>query len=153
LPGSQDMLDQLAQAGISMGEVTHRLEFEGVKSFADSFEQLIATTKEKAARLQRAAASDGETTGDATPAVPRSQGATFGALQGVVDATLERADQERFAARIWDKDPQLWKSNPDEQQEIADRLGWLSVTEQMADVLPRLNDLRDDVRQAGFTHA
>jgi transaldolase / glucose-6-phosphate isomerase len=159
LSGMRETMDQLAQAGIDMDAVTHQLEVEGVKSFADSFDQLIAATREKAARLQQETQSTSETsahaalTGGSAPSLARRQGASLGTLQGAVDATLDRADQEHFAARVWRKDPTLWKPNPNEQQEITDRLGWLTVTEQMADVLPRLNDLRDDVRQAGFTHA
>jgi glucose-6-phosphate isomerase len=76
--------------------------------------------------------------------------ASLGPLQSQVDATLRRASDEQFARRVWEKDPTLWKPNPSEQNEITDRLGWLTVADQMRDVLPRLNDLRDDVRSAGF---
>ncbi|HEV8194264.1 MAG TPA: bifunctional transaldolase/phosoglucose isomerase [Ktedonobacterales bacterium] len=168
LPAMHETMDQMARSGIDMDAVTHQLEVEGVKSFADSFGQLIAATREKAERLQREAQGTSEVvgstsnggssdssalTGGSAPSLAKRQGASLGTLQGAVDETLDRADRERFAARVWGKDPTLWKPNPDEQQEITDRLGWLTVMEQMADVLPRLNDLRDDVRQAGFTHA
>lgn len=105
-----------------------------------------------------AGAGAGEAT-SATSATSAPSGATvshqqerLGPLQQRVDAALQRAEQERFAERVWKKDPTLWKPNPDEQNEIADRLGWLTVTDQMRDALPRLNELRDDVRTAGFTN-
>src|SRR5262249_52893214 len=46
-PDMHATLDRLAEVGINMDEVTHQLELEGVKSFADSFAQLIAATREK----------------------------------------------------------------------------------------------------------
>jgi transaldolase/glucose-6-phosphate isomerase len=164
IPGLRETLDRLAQAGIDMDAVTHQLEIDGVKAFADSFDQLISATREKTERLQRemqgntavvggTGGGTGAMTGGSAPSLAHRQGASLGALQGAVDATLDRADQEHFAQRVWRKDPTLWKPNPNEQQELTDRVGWLTVMEQMADVLPRLNDLRDDVRQAGFTHA
>ncbi len=163
LPDMHETLNQLAQVGIDMDAVTHQLELDGVKSFSDSFVQLIDATREKAAHFQQQSQGSNDAAGGASesaalaatsaPDQAQGQNAAFRALQGAVDATLARADQEHFAARVWSHDPTLWKPNPNEQQEITDRLGWLTVTEQMTDVLPRLNDLRDDVRQAGFSHA
>ena len=153
---SNELLRRLAAAGIDMEVVTHQLELDGVKSFADSYDELIKSAREKAERLRAEVQSLGGTPAspdETTPTTVR-QGvgkASLGTLQSQVDATLRRAGDEQFARRVWEKDPTLWKPNPSEQSEITDRLGWLTVADQMRDVLPRLNDLRDDVRSAGFT--
>jgi glucose-6-phosphate isomerase len=70
----------------------------------------------------------------------------------MVDTALAWAAEERFSERIWEKDPNLWKPKPADQSEIVDRLGWLTVTDQMRESLPRLYKLRDDARASGFTH-
>jgi transaldolase / glucose-6-phosphate isomerase len=75
--------------------------------------------------------------------------ARLGPLQSAVEQTLSRAQSERFAQRVWQKDPAFWKPNPSEQKEITDRLGWLTVTDTMRDALPRLRDLRESLRSEG----
>ncbi|MCK4658809.1 MAG: transketolase [Phycisphaerae bacterium] len=47
LPAARDILWQLEQAGIAMPEVTEQLKVEGVKAFADSFDQLITAIESK----------------------------------------------------------------------------------------------------------
>ena len=78
------------------------------------------------------------------------QEATLGSLQEAVDQGLDRAEQEHFAQRVWDKDPSLWKPDPTQQNEITDRLGWLNVMTEMRTELPRLTALRDELRGDGF---
>jgi transaldolase/glucose-6-phosphate isomerase len=153
IEGMRTLLDQLAAHDIDMAAVTHQLEIEGVKAFADSYNELLERTAAKIEKLRlEMVAAPVEQPGTAPNLISRQQ-AELGALQGAVDETLARADREHFAQRVWEKDPSLWKPNPEDQNEITDRLGWLTVAETMSDALPRLNELRDDVRAAGFTHA
>jgi transaldolase/glucose-6-phosphate isomerase len=149
IPEAQDKLDRLAKAGIDMTSVTHQLQVEGVQLFADAYNNLIASTNEK---LKKLAAAMAEGRVPANNLASR-QHASLGALQSTVDAMLDRANKEEFARKVWAKDPAFWKPNPAEQSEITNRLGWLTVTAQMKDALPRLLDLRADVHTAGFTHA
>ncbi len=168
IAGMKEILDRLGDVGISMAEVTHQLEVEGVKTFADSYAKLLEATQGKVDRLARqtsassASATSASSVVTPSPSAPSAADAAnladrvrthLGPLQPAVDATLQRAGQEQWARRIWEKDPTLWKPTGTDQSEITDRLGWLTVAEQMCDMLPRLRDLRDDVRQAGFTHA
>jgi transaldolase len=89
----------------------------------------------------------------AIPDFASQQEASLGDLQAAVDSGLNRADQEQFAQRVWEKDPTLWKPDPNEQQEITDRLGWLTVMTTMRAELPRLRALHDEVQAAGFSDA
>ena len=151
----KSVMQRLRAAGIDMDVVTHQLEIEGVKSFADSYNQLLEKTREKMQRLrqQEQGAIDDENTGREAPNLASAVHLELGALQGVVDEALSRADRDQMAHRIWQKDPSVWKPDQAQQTEITDRLGWLTVIEQMSDALPRLNELRDDVKAAGITHA
>ncbi|MCI0395117.1 MAG: transaldolase [Chloroflexi bacterium] len=49
--GAQLMLDNLAELGINLDEVTEQLQVEGVAAFAKSFDALMATLREKMAAL------------------------------------------------------------------------------------------------------
>ena len=163
LDGAQQAMRRLETVGVDMGAVTKQLEVDGVKSFADSYDTLIASTEEKIRRLRQQAPTAVPAT-NATPPVAASaavatgaslasrQKATLWALQPEVEAALDRADRDHVAERVWKKDPTLWKTDPAQQSEITNRLGWLTVMEQMSDNLARLDDLREDVRRAGFTH-
>jgi glucose-6-phosphate isomerase len=133
--------------------VTQQLQIEGVKLFAESYDKLIESTQEKVKRLQAEEGQSGGGTGSQATHLAARQSASLGPLQSAVDEMLQRADREHFARQVWTKNPSFWKPNPQEQHEITDRLGWLTVTEQMRDALPRLHEVRDDVKQAGFKHA
>jgi transaldolase / glucose-6-phosphate isomerase len=146
-------MSDLAVAGINMAEVTKQLEIKGVKAFTDSFLSLLESTDKKiktlASEMGASAAADAGATARASATSVGS--ASLGQLSGAVEQTLGRAGGERFAQRVWDKDPAFWKPNPAEQSEITDRLGWLTVTDTMRDALSRLDDLRDSLRNAGIT--
>ncbi|HKS70710.1 MAG TPA: bifunctional transaldolase/phosoglucose isomerase, partial [Ktedonobacterales bacterium] len=162
IPGMREVLDRLGDVGISMAEVTHQLEVEGVKTFADSYAKLLEATQGKVDRLaQKTSVSSSASSAVSASSVPSASAAPsladrvstqLGPLQQAVDQTLRRADEEHWARRIWEKDPTLWKPAGTDQSEITDRLGWLTVAEQMCDMLPRLRDLAGDVKQAGVTH-
>jgi len=47
LDEARDLLAQLASAGVSIDDVTHQLEVDGVKSFSASFDSLLGTIQEK----------------------------------------------------------------------------------------------------------
>jgi len=55
----------------------------------------------------------------------------------------------RVVARLWAKDHTLWKPEP---TEIANRLGWLGVAEQMREQAGPLRAFAQSVRTAGFRH-
>ena len=48
---AEDTVDSLASSGISLSSVTDQLLVDGVKAFADSFDQLMVNIEEKRSRL------------------------------------------------------------------------------------------------------
>lgn len=56
-------------------------------------------------------------------------------FQSVVNPALDALSQARVIDRLWSKNHRLWKPNP---KEIADRLGWLTVQDQMRQRLGQL---------------
>lgn len=53
-----------------------------------------------------------------------------------VNSALENLRRDHVVDRIWDKDHRVWKDNP---KEISDRLGWLTVQDQMRRQLLQLH--------------
>jgi len=49
--------------------------------------------------------------------------------------------------RIWARDPSVWSSQPAGHREIAQRLGWLTLPEDMAPAADRLTSLAEDIRK------
>ncbi len=75
--------------------------------------------------------------------------AKLGPFRKRVDTVLTDMAQERISARLWAKDHRLWKSDP---TEIDNRLGWLTVAEQMEERVGPLTAFATSVRDDGFKH-
>src|SRR5207245_6722078 len=125
-------LKQLAEAGISLDQVTHELEVEGVAAFTKSFESLLAT-------LTRASKDIKAGKG------PR-QWHSLGRLQPAIDAQVAKLQRDDAPRRLWAKDSTLWTPDPAKRDEIRDRLGWLSVADQMLEHVAELKQLARDAR-------
>lgn len=83
--------------------------------------------------------------------VKETRGAQFpGKCLPAVETALAALDAGNVVARIWQRDHRVWKDDP---AEIADRLGWLSVTGTMREQLGRLEAFAAGVRAAGVRHA
>jgi transaldolase len=54
--GARSELEQLAAAGVNLDDVTKKLELDGVKAFAESFDSLVGTLRDELNRLGRGAA-------------------------------------------------------------------------------------------------
>ena len=132
---AEEHLQALEEAGISMTQVTDNLLADGVKSFADSFDTLLANISEKMAKL--------------TAQLPSRQTSSLGDHLPDVEATLRDLQDREVIKRIWSKDHTVWKPDP---TEISDRLGWLNVTESMADQITALQSFADEVKGAGYRH-
>ena len=128
---AEEHLEALEEAGINMDQVTDKLLADGVKSFADSFDTLLANISEKMAKLT---ASPISSLGDHLPDV---------------EAALRDLQEKEVVKRIWANDHTVWKPEP---TEISDRLGWLNVTEAMAGQAPALHSFASEVKEAGYRH-
>ena len=137
--GAEQLLGDLAQAGIDLDRVTHDLEVDGVKLFNDSVIKLLNEIEEKKNRLLAGAVG--------------AHQATLGALAEPVQARLQQLERDAVVRRIWEKDASLWKADPAAQAEIRERLGWLQVADQMEERIPELVKMRDALLIEGFTDA
>jgi len=65
---------------------------------------------------------------------------------------LEVMSAQRYAARIWEKDANLWSSEPGQQEKIENRLGWLRLPERCLARVGELVRFAEGIRQEGFAH-
>jgi glucose-6-phosphate isomerase len=72
---------------------------------------------------------------------------------GAYDEATQRARDERWAERLWDRDPTLWSANERVQAAILDRLGWLDAPQHFTEQIAALEGFGEGVRDAGFTTA
>ena len=123
--------------GFSLDAITTKLTSEGVKSFNESFEQLMATIE-----ARRDAATRG---------LPDRLTLHLGAHQAKVDEAIERADKEKFVERLWSRDASVWTKDEAGQKIIGNALGWLAAPEHYAKVATHLMELAHELR-GRFTH-
>lgn len=135
LVAEQARLQLLADLGIDLDQVTDELLEEGVEKFATPFAELMQSIEEKLESLES----------QWQPLETR-----LGDDETAVRTALDEMAREDIIGRIWDHDHTVWSPDP---HEITNRLGWLYIAETMLDSVPRLEELVQDVRADGYTHA
>ncbi len=78
---------------------------------------------------------------------------SLGDATGAYEDAVARAADERWAERLFDRDPTLWSSDPGVQRAIADRLGWLDAPGHFSTQIAALEGFGEGIREAGFTTA
>jgi transaldolase/glucose-6-phosphate isomerase len=66
-----------------------------------------------------------------------------------IEEAIATLDRENVVARIWDRDHTVWRPEPDE---IADRLGWLTLASDMREFLGGFTQLAHEVKDSFFKH-
>ncbi|HEX7154671.1 MAG TPA: bifunctional transaldolase/phosoglucose isomerase [Thermoanaerobaculia bacterium] len=118
--------------GFSLAAITQKLTDEGVKSFEDSFAQLLGTiAARRAAAIRR---------------LPERVTPHLGNHVAVVDEAVNRVEKEKFIERIWKKDTTVWKNDDAHKKIISNALGWLTVPELMAQHTDELTQFAESIR-------
>ncbi len=139
LDEARHVFDELKAVGIDMTAVTDKLTEEGVKSFSDSFKELIEVIQARRDEVVRGT-------------VDRHT-AALGHYEDGFQETLKSLEQQNSVTRIWGKDATLWKSDPEHAKIIGNSLGWLTVVETMQPHVAELVAFADEIRKAGFEYA
>ena len=112
-----------------MDVVTQELEDEGVKSFADSFKQLLATIDERR----------------------KSAISSLGPLADSVSKRIAQLEAESVPARLWAHDPTLWAKDPAGQAEVKNRLGWLDSPDKARALIPAYQSFAKEIQNEGIS--
>jgi transaldolase/glucose-6-phosphate isomerase len=135
VPGAEAVMKGLAEAGISIDEMTSRLVEDGVRLFAEAADHLYAAVQKK-----RRTVLGGKLNAMTYKLPPE--------LNDAVKGVLEDWREEGKARRLWAGDASLW-TNTDE----AKWLGWLTIVDTELKDISRLENFAADIKRAGFTDA
>src|SRR3954454_9459240 len=130
-------LGELRDAGIDLDDVTDKLLRDGVVLFVQAMDKLLQGVESR-----REAVITGRP--------PRIQAAIPGDLEPGIGALAQKATEEEVSRRIWAKDESLW-GGPG-VPEIGNRLGWLTIADQMLEEAGDIKQFAADCRAAGLTH-
>lgn len=122
------VIAELEAHGISLEEVTEELETEGLQAFTQAFTDTLTTIE-----ARRTAALE-----------------SLGPLVMASRERIARLAASSLALRIWQGDAGLWTDNPQGQQEIRRRLGWLTLPDVARQRLNELLALADQIHEAGI---
>jgi transaldolase/glucose-6-phosphate isomerase len=129
-----DTMVALAEAGISMKDVTGKLLAEGVQLFSNAFEKLL-----KAVEKQSKAAGAGKIN-RLTYKLPEP-------LAAAVKGSLAEWRAQGKIRRLWGRDASLWTGKDEAQW-----LGWLGITNDQLAHIQRLTRITEVAKSAGFSH-
>ncbi|HMK22487.1 MAG TPA: bifunctional transaldolase/phosoglucose isomerase [Terriglobales bacterium] len=132
IPGAQKTMDALAKVGISMKQVTDKLTVDGVKLFADAFDQLLAAVEKSSG----------------CPVTPRISKQTYtlpADLAGAVKVATDDWRANGKVRRLWQRDASLWTGTDE-----ANWLGWLGITEDQIAQHDNLRMVAEDAKNSGF---
>jgi transaldolase/glucose-6-phosphate isomerase len=130
---ANDVMRALQDAKISLFDVTHDLQVEGVRLFSDSFAALLGAIVYKQKLLESGGAE-------------RVQ-LSMGPLKPVYDTALEKLASVDFLKRIWAHDATLWSTQPDDIANIKKSLGWLDIQQRMLEEVPGLRSFAKEAKE------
>ena len=133
---ADEVLDRLAEVGIDLGQVTARLQDDGVDAFIDAFETLISQVAAKRTLLRSG--------------IMERTKLALGIYHGAVDRAVAQLDADFANPRLWNKDGSLWKNHGPTMEKIVNRLGWLDFDRTID--RERLQKIQDVARDSRFKH-
>ena len=131
-----EVLDRLAEVGVDLGQVTSRLQDDGVDAFIEAFETLISQVAAKRTLLRSG--------------IMERTKLALGIYHAAVDRAIERLTADFANPRLWNKDGSLWKNHGPTMEKIVDRLGWLDFDKTID--RERLAALQESVRGGRYRH-
>ena len=133
LRAAAEVMRGLQEAKISLFDVTHELQTEGVQLFSDSFAALLGAIVYKQKLLESGGA--------------QRVHLSLGKSEPAYDAALEKLASADFLKRIWAHDATLWSNQPEAEAIIKQALGWLDIQQHMLDEVAGLKSFAKEAKE------
>jgi len=133
IEAAHEIMEALSKAGINIKDVTDKLTKDGVKLFADAFDQLLAAVEKSSSN----------------PVAPRVSRQTYTLPQDLAASVKTAKDDWRAngkVRRLWQRDAALWTGTDE-----ANWLGWLGITEDQLAQHENLRKVAEDAKSGGFS--
>jgi transaldolase/glucose-6-phosphate isomerase len=130
---AKDTMETLAKVGIPIKDVTDKLTNDGVKLFADAFDQLLEAV-EKSSKSGN------------TPQVSHQTYTLPENLKKAVDQGIDDWRANGKVRRLWQHDASLWTGTDE-----ANWLGWLGITDDQIAHNDNLQKVAADAKAGGFS--
>jgi len=130
---AKQVMQDLADVGISIDAITDKLTDDGVRLFEEAFDKLLAAVERS-------------TQSGAAPKISQQSYKLPDTLAKEVAQTVSDWRAAGKVRRLWQRDASLW-TNTDEAQ----WLGWLDITEKQLATKDQFQRLADEVRRENFT--
>jgi transaldolase/glucose-6-phosphate isomerase len=137
LDDARATISRLADAGISLYDVTHKLQVDGVSAFSDSFAALLGAIVYKQKQLSSGA---------------ERVAFALGEYDAASSSALEKLAKEDFLKKLWAKDPSPWSSDAAHESIIKHALGWLDIPQHLLESVSNLQAFAKEAA-AEFSHA
>ena len=121
----------LQDAKISLFDVTHELQVEGVSLFSDSFAALMGAIVYKQKQL--------------------AGGKERVAISSAPSDALDKLASIDFLKKLWAKDPSPWTNDPEAADIIKHALGWLDIPQHLMEHVPDLEAFAKEIAR-DFDH-
>ncbi len=134
-----ELFTKLKALGIDFNKVTDKLTADGVRSFSQSFTDLMRAIEQRREM--------------SLPGIKERHVSSLGQYEGDLKAALDEITAKKTIERFWKKDAAVWSDNADDQKIINNALGWLTVTDLMQTKVKELKAFAEEIHNAGFKHA
>jgi transaldolase/glucose-6-phosphate isomerase len=139
MEGCDAFLATLAESGISLRDVTNKLQKDGLEAFVNSFDTLVESIEAKRGAL--------------LSGINKRLTASLGKYTDAVADAIKEADKADVVRRIWRKDAAVWKTDEAHQKIINNSLGWLTVPDTIIGAEDDLVEFADRIRNVrDFKH-
>ncbi|HEY9180162.1 MAG TPA: bifunctional transaldolase/phosoglucose isomerase, partial [Candidatus Baltobacteraceae bacterium] len=129
-------LKQLADANISLYDVTYQLQVEGVSLFSDSFAALLGAIVYKQKQLSSGA---------------ERVALSLGTYGDACTKAIGELGERDFLKKLWAKDASLWTRDAQHVEIIKKALGWLDIPQHLLEEVAHLQKFAKEIA-ADFEH-
>ena len=138
LDEAKGLFAALKKHDIDIVQLTQQLENEGIQKFIEPYNKLMTSIAEKRAKFLGATAP--------------VQTLGLGSLKDETAAAYAALDELQAGKRLFRRDAYLWKSEPEHIKSINNRLGWLSLPDNIDQKVNELNTFTKQVQQHGYQY-
>lgn len=139
LDSAYSLYGELNKIGVDISFITQQLENDGIQSFLKDYNKLLINLADKRLKIL----------GDDVS----TQQISSGKFDAQVKAAYTSIDERQVARLLFNKDPHLWKKDPEQIQSISERMGWLSLADHSRKNSEMIITFVDSVIKEGYTDA